>query len=95
MKQLFVIVTSVFIIQGCDQIEHMDDDFYGIVESRPVETAGTWVVGGRTVKATENTKLDEEHGSSFAVGACVKVEMEDDLVEEIESESPGKCEKTF
>jgi len=91
MKKIFVIVTSVFIVQSVTQVALADDDFYGIVESRPVGTAGTWVVGGRTVTATENTELDEDHGSSFDVGACVEVEMEDDMVEEIESESPGKC----
>jgi len=95
MKKLLVIVASVFIAQSVTQVALADDDFYGIVESRPVGTAGTWVVGGRTVKATENTELDEDHGSSFAVGTCVEVEMEDDLVEKIESESPSKCEKPF
>jgi hypothetical protein len=93
MKKLLVIVASAFIAQSVTNLALADDDFYGIVETRPVGTAGTWVVGGRTVTATEDTELDDDHETSFAAGTCVQVEMEDGLVEEIESESPSKCTK--
>lgn len=43
--------------------------------------------------ATEDAELDDDLETLFAAGMCVEVGMEDGLVEEIESESPGKCAK--
>jgi hypothetical protein len=71
---------------------HADDEFYGIIESRPEGKAGTWVIGGRQVTVTDKTKLEEDHGP-LVVGACVEVEHEGNVVEEIESEKKSKCAK--
>jgi hypothetical protein len=92
LKKILVIVTSVLIIQGCDQLSHTDDEFYGVVESRPDGKAGTWVVGGRSVSVTDNTDFDEDNGP-LNVGTCAEVELENEIVEEIESEPDRKCAK--
>ncbi len=65
-------------------------DFNGIVESRPVGTAGTWKIGGRSLEVTATTKLDEDSGPA-KVGACVAVDFEGTAIEEIETEKEIKC----
>lgn len=67
-----------------------DEDFYGIIESRPEGAVGTWVVGGRSIEVTDRTELDDDHGP-LEVGACVEVDIDDGVVEEIESEPARKC----
>jgi hypothetical protein len=67
-----------------------DDEFHGIIEKRPVGTAGTWIIGGREVAATERTKLEEDDGP-LAAGACAEVEYQGGAVKEIESEEPSEC----
>jgi hypothetical protein len=69
---------------------HADDEFYGIIESRPEGKAGAWVIGGRQVMVTDKTKLEEDHGP-LVVGACVEVEYKGNVVEEIASEKKSKC----
>ena len=66
------------------------NDFYGLIESRPAGNTGTWVIGGRQVSATEQTKFDDDEGP-LAVGACVEVDYDGGTVEEIESEKASKC----
>lgn len=68
---------------------HADDEFYGIVESRPEGKVGTWVIGGRKVEVTERTELEADNGP-LLVGACVEVAYDGKFVEEIESEKQGK-----
>lgn len=49
-------------------------EFYGNVEKMPEGgKAGDWVVGGRTVTATNDTEFKEKHGK-LATGAYVEVE---------------------
>lgn len=49
-------------------------DFYGNVEKMPENGfVGEWVVGGRTVTATNDTKIKEKHGK-LQIGAYVEVE---------------------
>lgn len=69
-----------------------DEEFYGIIESLPNGSIGTWVVGGRSFEVTAKTKLEEDHGP-FAVGSCVDVEIDDGLVDSIETEPARKCGK--
>ncbi len=68
------------------------EEFKGIIESRPEGKIGTWVIGGRQVVVTEQTRLKEEDGP-LAVGACTEVEYEGGVVEEIESEEKSDCGK--
>jgi hypothetical protein len=68
-----------------------DDDVYGIVESRPAsDHAGDWLIGGRTLTATDQTKIEADDGP-LAAGACASVDLKGDQVEEIESERPETC----
>jgi hypothetical protein len=67
-----------------------DDDFYGIVQSRPAGKVGTWVIGGRSFEATRDTDLDEDDGP-LRVGACAEVYIDDGRVEEIETEPLRDC----
>ncbi|CRI66844.1 conserved exported hypothetical protein [Thiocapsa sp. KS1] len=68
-----------------------DDDFYGLVESRPLDgDVGEWVIGGRTFTATAATKIDTDDGP-LDVGACASVDTQGERVEEIESEPAQKC----
>jgi len=69
-----------------------DKDFYGIIESRPDGKSGTWVIGGRSITVTEKTELDEDNGP-LIVGACAEVDIDNGVVEEIESEPLRKCGK--
>ena len=92
MKRVLVALVCAFIVESCAQVQSTDDSFYGIIESRPNGQAGTWIVGGRSVKVTERTQLDEDEGT-LKVGACAEVEIEDEVAEEIESKPLTKCRK--
>ena len=92
MKRFFVAILFSFVVLGVAQVSFADKDFYGIVESRPDGILGTWVIGGKSVEATEITRLDEDYGP-IKVGSCVEVDIDDGKVEEIESEPPHKCKK--
>ncbi len=71
---------------------YADNDFHGLIESRPEGKAGTWMIGGRQVVVTERTKFKEEHGP-LTVGACAEVDHEGNFVEKIESEEKSECSK--
>lgn len=93
MKNLLLACVSAFVLV-LPMTGQADDDFYGKIESRPDGAkAGQWVIGGRTVGVTARTELDERKGP-HAVGACVEVEFDDGIVEEIETERMKKCDKT-
>lgn len=68
-----------------------DDDFYGVVESRPTDgSVGVWTIGGRTFTATTQTTIAEDDGP-LTVGTCASVDTEGERVEEIESEPSADC----
>jgi len=67
-------------------------EFYGVIESRPQEKVGQWVVGGRTVKVTPDSRLEADHGP-FVVGACVEVEHRRNVVIEMSTETESKCKR--
>ena len=90
MKKVLIVFACTFVVHSFTNVAFADDDFDGIIESRPDGKAGTWVVGGRSVEATERTRLEERHGP-LKVGGCAEVELERGVVEEIESEPPFKC----
>jgi hypothetical protein len=69
-----------------------DEEFYGIVEQRPQSNLGMWVIAGQQIEVTKKTELESDHGP-LAVGACVEVEHEKNVAEEIESVKPEKCSK--
>jgi hypothetical protein len=48
----------------------------GLVQSRPASGfVGTWVIGGKTFKATASTEIDQAEGK-LVVGACAKVKYQ-------------------
>jgi hypothetical protein len=71
---------------------HADNEFHGVIDSRPEGKVGTGVIGGRQVVVTERTELKEKDGP-LVVGACAEVDYEGNFVEEIESEQKSKCGK--
>lgn len=90
MRIIIIAFACMFVFFSSTYIALADDEFNGIIESRPDGKAGTWVVGGRSVEATERTRLDEKDGP-LKVGVCAEVELEDGIVEEIDSEPLHKC----
>lgn len=71
-----------------------DDDFHGIVESRPASGhVGDWVIGGRTFTATAATEIEADDGP-LDVGACASVDVENGQVKDIESERADQCAVT-
>jgi hypothetical protein len=92
MKISLAVFACAFIAPSIVQVAVADDDFYGIIESRPDGKIGTWVVGGRSVETTESTDLDEDNGP-LKVGSCAEVDIDEGKVEDIESEPLNKCSK--
>jgi len=69
---------------------HADDDFYGVIESRPQGPGGTWVIGGRRIEVTQPIIIDEDEGP-LVVGACISVDYEDGVLSEFETEPASRC----
>lgn len=92
MKKFVAVISVALTAAGIGQVALADDDFHGILESRPEGKVGTWVVGGRSVEVTERTDLDEDNGP-LNIGACVEVDVDGGAVEEIESEPAKKCDR--
>lgn len=90
MKLISLIPLSLTFILFSAQTSKASDDFYGVIEQIPEGRIGTWVIGGRSVEVTEATSLEEDDGP-FAVGACVQVDYDNNVVEEIETEEQSKC----
>ena len=88
-RYMFVLMSALMF--ALPVASHADDDFYGKIESRPDGKVGQWMIGGKAVNATAETELDEDNGV-HKVGACVEVEIEDGIVEEIETENMMKCD---
>lgn len=89
MKQLVFVCISAFALV-LPSIGQADDSFHGKVDARPADKVGEWVIDGRKLDVTSAAKLEEEAGPLVA-GACVEVEIEDGIVEEIESVDMDKC----
>jgi len=53
--------------------EHYESKVYGTVDKMPKDLIGTWVVKGREIVVTRDTRIKEEHGRAEA-GAYVEVE---------------------
>ncbi|RNC70334.1 MAG: hypothetical protein ED859_05840 [Desulfuromonadales bacterium] len=53
--------------------EHYESKYYGAVEKMPKDRIGTWVVKGREIVVTKDTRIKEEHGRAEP-GAYVEVE---------------------
>jgi len=84
MSKIISVLTVLILLSTFSLTACADEDFYGIVKKRPTGKVGTWVIGGRSIQATNRTKFDQEHGP-IAVGSCVEVDIDHGIVEEIES----------
>lgn len=73
-------------------LKSADDDFCGIIESRPGGKVGTWIVGGCSFEVTELTDLEKDDGP-LKIAACLEVDTDDGKVEEIGTEPSRKCRK--
>lgn len=91
MNQTLSISLAVLAFAGVvSSVQAAEEEFYGVIESRSDTNIGTWVVSGRQLNVTKDTELEEKHGP-LVVGACVEVEIENGLVEEIETKKKEKC----
>lgn len=89
MQRYMFVLLSTFML-ALPMVGHADDGFYGKVETRPDAKVGSWVIDGRNLDVTAAAELEEEAGPLVA-GACVKVEIEKGIVEEIETVKMDKC----
>ena len=64
--------------------------FYGLVDMRPAGLQGTWTIDGRQFATNPQTDFDQVDGP-LIVGSCAKVDLQNGLVNEIESESIDDC----
>jgi hypothetical protein len=70
--------------------------FQGIINSRPNEKVGTWVISSTTYMtytATNDTELEEQHGG-LSIGACVEVKSlasAPTVAIKIESQEANEC----
>ena len=92
MKRFSAVLAVALVASITGRVAVADEEFYGVIESLPENKIGTWIVGGRSFNVMESTELDEDHGP-LIVGACVDVEIDDGVVEAIESEPLDKCQK--
>jgi hypothetical protein len=90
MKNSIVVLIIALIALAAVQVAGAEDDFYGIIESHPEGNVGTWIIGGRSIEVIESTDLDEDNGP-LKTGACAEVDIDDGIVEEIESEPAIRC----
>lgn len=72
------------------------DDFYGKVEQMPTAENPAWVIGGKTFKADQRTRIQHRHDQQIGVGSCVKVEGALDrqgnfFISEIEQKKDNRC----
>ena len=92
MKLLSVVAFSIGAFLLWPSMSDAAEEYTGTLESRPPVKAGTWVIGGRNVEATEKTELEDEYGP-IKVGGCVVVEYVGKRVAFIKSEEEVKCAK--
>ncbi|HEU4709341.1 MAG TPA: hypothetical protein VFS17_08515 [Methylophilaceae bacterium] len=90
MKHLLFVCLSALALT-LPAVGQADDSFKGKVESRPADKVGEWVIDGRKLDVTAAAELEEKAGPMVA-GACVEVEMDDGIVEEIETVDMDKCQ---
>ena len=72
------------------------DDFYGKVEQMSTAQSQEWVIGGKTFKTDDRTKIEHRKNDTIKVGSCVKVEGDLDrqgnfYISEIELERAHRC----
>ena len=89
LKSYLLLAASLFAFSNPAFAE---EEFYGTIESRPATNTGIWMISGQQVEVTDKTDLDADNGP-LIVGACVEVEHDKGVAEDIESMKPAKCSK--
>ena len=84
---LLLSITASLAACGKDEIEYR-----GILQNRPVGTAGVWVIDDVPYHANFKTIVEQEHGP-LGIGACVGIAMTRGIVRRIESENPDTCRR--
>jgi hypothetical protein len=78
----------------CQGARPVERKFFGVVQSAPTDTVGTWVVGTMSFTVNSATRIETEHGP-ITVGACVEVEYivsgADNVATEISADDMWKC----
>jgi hypothetical protein len=97
---VFIIIVTLFIFfyysRNGEDIEDIldhwfdEDDYHGIIYTRPEEKVGGWAIGDKIFNIVESTHLDEENGPAV-VGQCVEVEIDNNSLMEIETTSLDRC----
>jgi len=68
---LLLIILPLLPVQADDHQQQV----IGLLESRPVEVTGVWVVAGKSYEVNDST-IFKDNASSLDVGACTTVEFE-------------------
>jgi hypothetical protein len=65
-------------------------EVYGTVDSFPAGLVGNWMINGVTYITTGSSEFKQEDGA-FAVGACVKLHVQNNTIRELETEQRYRC----
>jgi len=88
---IIVYTTMQYVIKNVgSSLSKDNDDFYGIVQEKPENNLGVWVVGNQSFIVTRNTEIDEDY-ESINIGSCVEIDIENNRVKEIESRNKNRC----
>ena len=69
---LLVLIGQGRLLASGESSEGYRGKFYGTVEQMPSNRIGTWIVDGRTVEVTPQTRIEEEYGRA-GVGSYVEI----------------------
>jgi translation elongation factor EF-Tu-like GTPase len=78
MKKITSMIMITLMIVAVQATVFASDDnsyrskFYGTIEELPAGLNGTWVVNGRSVEVTPQTRIEQKHGQ-IAVGTYVEI----------------------
>lgn len=77
MKKTTSMIMIALMIVGVQATVFASDNsyrskFYGTIEKLPAGLSGTWVVNGRSVEVTPQTRIEQKHGR-IAVGTYVEI----------------------
>lgn len=88
---VIALVLPMFTSIGTAQAKAGDKITIGIITVKPASgLRGTWVIGGKTFKATAKTEFDQVEGP-LVIGACAKAKIRNGVLKEIDSEPMRDC----
>jgi hypothetical protein len=90
MKKLIFSVFFASLAIGNPLMAQPGEHFNGLIDNLPHDKLGAWVIGGREIDVTAQTRFDAGEGPVI-VGACVSVALEGTLVKAIKTEKEAQC----